>query len=69
MKRPTFVIHDSIEDVDVNQVFDIFNIADNLDGQYIVALLGDKISGKEFLKFKKNSVILELSENNKFFKL
>lgn len=69
LKRPTFVIHDSIEDVDVNQVFDIFQHASKVNGQYIVAMLSDKIDGEEFSLFKKNSVILELSETNKFFKI
>ena len=69
LKRPTFIIHDSIEDVDVNQVFDIFQAANNLTGQYIVAVLSDKISDARFNAFKKNSVILELSETDKFFKI
>jgi hypothetical protein len=69
LKRPNFVIHDSIEDVDVNQVFDIFELANNSEGQYIVALLSDKISNKIFQKFIDNNVILELSEKNKFFKI
>ena len=69
IKRPTFVVHDSIEDVDVNQVFDIFQAANKLDGQYIVAVLSDKISDERFSVFKKDSVILELSESDKFFKI
>jgi hypothetical protein len=69
LKRPTFVIHDSIEDVDVNQVFDIFQNANKSNGQYIVAVLSDKLTGKEFSVFKKDSVVLELSETNKFFKI
>jgi len=67
LKRPSFVIHDSIEDVDVNQVYDIFQKAKQLDGQYIVAMLNDKISDAKFSVFKKDSIILELSENDKFF--
>lgn len=69
LKRPTFVVHDSIEDVDVNQVYDIFQKADKLNGQYIIALLSDKISDSKFSKFKAESTILELSENDKFFKI
>lgn len=69
LKRPTFVIHDSIEDVDVNQVFAIFQKANKLEGQYIVALLSDKISDPKFSALIANSVILELSENDKFFKI
>ena len=69
LKRPNFVIHDSIEDVDINQVFDIFELANNSEGQYIVALLSDKISNSIFKKFIDNNVILELSEKDKFFKI
>lgn len=69
LKRPTFVVHDSIEDVDINQVYDIFQKADQLNGQYIIALLSDKISDPRFSKFKVESTILELSENDKFFKI
>lgn len=69
LKRPTFVIHDSIEDVDVNQVFDIFQNANRSNGQYIVAVLSDKLTNEEFDVFKKESVVLELSETNKFFKI
>jgi uncharacterized protein YydD (DUF2326 family) len=69
LKRPSFVIHDSIEDVDVNQVFDIFQRAEHLDGQYIVALLSDKLVDPRFDLLKKQSVILELSESDKFFKI
>ena len=69
LKRPTFVIHDSIEDVDVNQVFDIFQNANRSTGQYIVAVLSDKLTGNEFDVFKKDSIVLELSETNKFFKI
>ncbi|MDA5562610.1 DUF2326 domain-containing protein [Cobetia sp. MMG027] len=69
LKRPTFVVHDSIEDVDVNQVHDIFKTADKLDGQYIIALMRDKIAGQKFSGYLEESTILELSENDKFFKI
>lgn len=69
LKRPSFVVHDSIEDVDVNQVYDIFRRAEHLDGQYIVALLSDKLVDPRFDSLKKQSVVLELSENDKFFKI
>lgn len=69
LKRPTFVVHDSIEDVDVKQVFDIFQKANQLEGQYIVALLSDKISGPEFANFRNDSTILELSESDKYFRI
>lgn len=69
LKRPTFVVHDSIEDVDVNQIYDIFHKANQLDGQYIVALLSDKLSDDKFSGLKAGSTILELSEDDKFFRI
>jgi uncharacterized protein YydD (DUF2326 family) len=69
IKRPSFVIHDSIEDVDVNQVFDIFQKANQLEGQYIVALLSDKLTDPRFDPLKEESIILELSESDKFFRI
>ncbi|HGA3091078.1 Uncharacterized protein conserved in bacteria (DUF2326) [Klebsiella pneumoniae] len=69
LKRPTFVIHDSIEDVDVNQIRDIFFEANNINGQYIVSILSDKFSEDVDLKMMKNNSILELSSTNKFFKV
>lgn len=69
LKRPTFVIHDSIEDVDVNQIRDIFQEANNINGQYIVSILSDKFSDKEDLTLIEKNSILELSSINKFFKV
>ena len=69
LKRPTFIIHDSIEDVDINQVFDIFQNANKIEGQYIVSVLSDKISDNKFDIFKRDSIVLELSETDKFFKI
>ncbi|MGG8024824.1 DUF2326 domain-containing protein [Klebsiella aerogenes] len=69
LKRPTFVIHDSIEDVDVNQIRDIFFEANNINGQYIVSILSDKFSEDVDLKIMKDNSILELSSTNKFFKV
>ncbi|CNE88076.1 Uncharacterized protein conserved in bacteria (DUF2326) [Yersinia enterocolitica] len=69
LKRPTFIIHDSIEDVDINQIRDIFNYAKSLNGQYIVSILSDKFSSKEDKEMIKGHSILELSEDDKFFKI
>ncbi|EAB9208246.1 DUF2326 domain-containing protein, partial [Salmonella enterica subsp. enterica] len=61
--------HDSIEDVDVNQIRDIFFEANNINGQYIVSILSDKFSEDTDLKMMMNNSILELSSTNKFFKV
>ncbi|MBE9932753.1 DUF2326 domain-containing protein [Escherichia coli] len=69
LKRPTFVIYDSIEDVDVNQIRDIFFEANNINGQYIVSILSDKFSEDADMKMMMSNSILELSSTNKFFKV
>ncbi|HBC1012404.1 TPA: DUF2326 domain-containing protein [Escherichia coli] len=69
LKRPTFVIHDSIEDVDVNQIRDIFFEVNNINGQYIVSILSDKFSEDADMKMMMSNSILELSSTNKFFKV
>ncbi|WP_182074549.1 MULTISPECIES: DUF2326 domain-containing protein [unclassified Serratia (in: enterobacteria)] len=69
LKRPTFVIHDSIEDVDINQIRDIFSEANGINGQYIVSILSDKFSEAGDLKLIEENSILELSSTNKFFKV
>lgn len=69
LNRPRFIIHDSIEDVDVKQIIDIFNEANKLKGQYIVSVLSDKISKDSFSEFKSHDVILRLSESDKFFRV
>ena len=40
-----------------------------MDGQYIVALLRDKISDSRFSSLIASSVVLELSDSDKFFKI
>ncbi|UAN44770.1 DUF2326 domain-containing protein [Serratia sp. JSRIV001] len=69
LKRPTFIIHDSIEDVDINQIRDIFNYAKGINGQYIVSILSDKFDSEIDRDIIENDCILELSEGDKFFKI
>jgi len=63
-----FVMHDSIEDIDPNQVKTLFDISNKINGQYVVAVLKDKIDflGEEFLN---ENTILRLSQNDKFFRI
>lgn len=69
IKGPKFVMHDSIEDVHVNQIETLFNIANKFNkGQYIISVLKDKISPLGEVWIKEN-VILKLSQNDKLFKL
>ncbi|WP_458729906.1 DUF2326 domain-containing protein [Pseudomonas brenneri] len=66
LRRPLFVFHDSIEDIDKKQIEDIFKLAKKLPGQQILSMLSDKIDPTLYTKLK-DSIILELDEDEKFF--
>lgn len=68
LNRPNFVFHDSIEDIDKNQIKKIFELAHELDGYEVISMLTDKIDDETLSKYK-DSIILELSEDDKFFKI
>ncbi|PSJ18151.1 DUF2326 domain-containing protein [Nitrosomonas supralitoralis] len=65
-RRPKFVFHDSIEDIDSNQIEIIFDEATKVPGQQIISLLSDKISTEVYKKYESN-IILLLDEDMKFF--
>lgn len=62
-----FVAHDGIEAIHQNQIKTLFNIASKIDGQYIIAILKDKLASIDEQTIA-TSTILELSENDKFFR-
>lgn len=64
---PRFSIHDKIEIIHKNQLKLLFDITENIEGQFIVSILKDRISflGDSFINKKG---ILELSQDDKFFK-
>lgn len=66
--RPNFIFHDSIEDIDKNQIKKIFELAQKLEGYEIISMLADKIDNDTLAKYK-DCIILELSEDDKFFKI
>lgn len=66
LNRPSFIFHDSIEDVDKKQIEDIFEEANKLPGQQILSMLSDKISEETYKKVSRN-IILALDEDEKFF--
>lgn len=68
LNRPRFVLHDIIEDIDQKQIEDIFKLAQTLPGQQIVSVLSDKFSESTYRKYKNTSILL-LSEENKFFNI
>ena len=65
---PTFVCHDGIEQIHGNQLAALFNEADKLDGQLILATLRDKLPPMP-LKFIENNTVLELAEDDKLFRI
>ena len=66
IKRPLFVFHDSIEDIDQKQIDVIFAQAKKLPGQQIISMLSDKLSEEMYKKYLPDAVLL-LDEDHKFF--
>jgi uncharacterized protein YydD (DUF2326 family) len=63
-----FVMHNSIEDIDNNQIKTLFDIANSLKGQYFVSIIRNRIEflGQEYIDAH---CILQLSPNDKFFRI
>ncbi len=66
--RPSFVIHDSIEDIDQKQIDILFQQSRLLPGQQIISLLSENLSQEFYDKYDKD-VVLYLSEDDMFFKV
>lgn len=65
---PKFIIHDKLENTHINQLNTIFELCSNINGQYIVPILKERIKNVSS-EIIENSTILELSQTDKFFKL
>lgn len=67
-KGPRFVIHDDIESIHINQIRTLFQIANEIDGQYVVAVLQERIQalGVDFIEANR---VLKLSSQDRFFRL
>lgn len=68
LQFPDFVIHDKLENTHINQLKTIFEICENIDGQYILPILRERID-KIDKDYVNKAVVLELSENDKFFRV
>lgn len=64
---PQFVIHDKLENTHINQLKTIFEICQNINGQYIIPILRERIDKVERAYIEPGKV-LELSNNDKFIK-
>jgi uncharacterized protein YydD (DUF2326 family) len=61
-----FIMHDQLENIHDNQLNIIIEVANDLNGQYIVPILRDKVpSNIDIEKLK----VISLSQNNKLFKV
>jgi uncharacterized protein YydD (DUF2326 family) len=62
---PRFTVYDKIENVDITELGKIFSIANRVPGQYVVAVLKERINGlgRDFIEKNK---VLELTQKNKF---
>ena len=65
---PQFVIHDKMENTHINQLKTIFQICNEIDGQYIIPILRERID-KIDQNYIDRTKILELSTEDKFFKI
>lgn len=65
---PTFVCHDGIEAVHGNQLSELLTTANALGGQLVLAAIRDKLPGISETFLEENT-ILELSQDDKLFKL
>lgn len=65
---PQFVIHDKLENTHINQLKSIIDICKNIDGQYIIPILRERID-KIDAKYIEDAQILQLSSEDKFFRV
>lgn len=64
---PRFIAHDKIELIDIEKLKALFDIANEINGQYIVPVIQDKI--ESILPEYKSNIILKLHETDKFFRI
>jgi uncharacterized protein YydD (DUF2326 family) len=68
INRPTFVFHDSIEDIDQKQIKTIFQLSEKLEGQQIISMLSDKLTQDMYEEYIDDAILV-LSEDDMFFKV
>lgn len=66
LNTPEFIIHDKLENTHINQLKTIFELTKEISGQYVLPILRERID-KIDDDYIEQSIILELSEDNKFF--
>lgn len=68
INAPQFVIHDKLENTHINQLKTIFELCKEIDGQYIIPILRERVS-KVDADLIEQAKVLELSSDDKFFKM
>lgn len=65
---PQFVIHDKLENTHINQLKTIFELCNDIHGQYIIPILRERVDkiGAEIIEKAK---VLELTSDDKFFRV
>ncbi|MEZ8550598.1 DUF2326 domain-containing protein [Vibrio splendidus] len=66
--RPTFVVHDSIDEVDIKHIRQLFDESIKLSGQQVVSMLVSQLEKGDYQKYK-DYIVLELSQEDKYFKV
>ncbi|NOI23453.1 DUF2326 domain-containing protein [Vibrio mediterranei] len=66
--RPTFVVHDSIDEVDIKHIRQLFDESIKLSGQQVVSMLVSQLEEGDYRKYK-DYIVLELSQEDKYFKV
>jgi len=71
MKSLSFEMHDRIEGIHPHQLNTLFELvnSDKFNGQYIVSVLKDKFSSEKMKKYLEENKRLELSQNDKLFRI
>ncbi|MBH0073990.1 DUF2326 domain-containing protein [Pseudoalteromonas sp. SWYJ118] len=68
LKRPTYIVHDSIDEVDIKHIRQLFNESIKLNGQHIVSMLVSQLEESDYETYK-DYIVLELSQEDKFFQV
>ncbi|MBZ4415274.1 DUF2326 domain-containing protein [Myxococcus sp. RHSTA-1-4] len=63
-----FTLHDQVETVSVNQLQTLFELAESVEGQFLVCVLADKLASVDDALVKR-AAVLRLSQEDKFFRL
>ncbi|MDD2518710.1 MAG: hypothetical protein PHG18_02350 [Bacilli bacterium] len=67
IKAPWFIVHDVLENIDMIDLADTLKLIKETKCQYIAAMLREKVKNQPIVK--PSDIILELSEDNKLFKI